>query len=275
MGGDLVADCLPGLVFLWTNLTLRLDDFMSDIVHVLKRGQDGDGRQVVMFPFGGGNGFSYMGLARYIEDGVEVLSVHPPGHLFDGSAPLESIGEMVDLYVGALKPLLRDGVLVFGHSIGSFVGYEFCRRMEREVGIRMLIASCVNAPHRVLEDLNMDSGMADRQIVEKSASVGGMPEIFMDDPDLLDMFVRNLRADLKALEGYSRVKKPDGKKIATPGAVLYGKDDYTLCAEKVEEWRLFMDCVEIVPFEGNHFYLFDDANIRGVGEVINRYLNGR
>jgi external thioesterase TEII len=245
---------------------------MSDVVHVLKRGSEGDCRQVVMFPFGGGNGFSYMGLAREVVGGVEVLSVHPPGHLFDGSAPLESIGEMVDLYVEALRPMVRDGVLVFGHSIGSFVGYEFCKRLEGDVRIGKLVVSCVNAPHRVLEDLNMDSGMADSQIVEKSASVGGMPEIFMDDPDLLDMFVKNLRADLVALERYSKGVRPDGERISTPGVVLYGKDDYTLCEAKVGEWRLFMDCVEIVPFEGNHFYLFDEGNIGGVGEVINRYL---
>ena len=247
---------------------------MSGVVHVLRKGIGVGCRQVVMFPFGGGNGFSYMGLARQVEAGVEVLSVHPPGHLFDGAAPLESIDEMVDLYVEELRPLLRDGVLVFGHSIGSFVGYEICKRLEGEIGIRKLVVSCVNAPHRVLEDLNMDSGMADSQIVEKSASVGGMPEIFMEDPDLLDMFVRNLRADLVALERYSKGKQPDGEMIGTPGVVLYGKDDYTLCEEKIEEWRLFMDCIEILPFKGNHFYLLDQENVAAVGEVINRYLGG-
>ncbi len=247
---------------------------MSGVVHVLRKGSGAGCRQVVMFPFGGGNGFSYMGLVRQIEAGAEVVSVHPPGHLFDGAAPLESIYEMVDVYVRELRPLLRDGCVLFGHSIGSFVGYEFCKRLEKEVGIRKLIVSCVNAPHRVLEDLNMDSGMADSQIIEKSASVGGMPEIFMEDADLLDMFVKNLRADLLALERYSRSKRPDGERIATAGVVLYGQDDYTLRREKIEEWNLFMDCIEILGFKGNHFYLFDEENIGGVGEVINRYLGG-
>lgn len=232
-------------------------------------------KQIIMFPFGGGSGYSYMGLTGEIDADVEVVVINPPGHLFNPGKPLESIEAMVYLYLKELRPVLKDNCLFFSHSIGALVAYELCKDLEKEMTIKKMIISSVNPPHSVMDTLDMHWQMDTETLINKSTELGGMPKIFADEPELLEMFIEGLRADLKALERYTagKARPKKGPKLNTGAIVLYGDRDYIVQPAKLQEWQLYMHCTEFIKFPGDHFYLFEDANIKAVGQILMKYLN--
>ncbi|UCH92256.1 MAG: thioesterase [Candidatus Aminicenantes bacterium] len=230
-------------------------------------------KQIVMFPFGGGSGYSYMELIKDIDTDAEIIVINPPGHLFDGTEPLESINAMAYLYSKELRSSLKDNPLFFGHSIGGIVAYEVCKVLEKEVDIKKMIISSVNAPHRAKESVDLHSEMDRETLIQKSTELGGMPQLFNNEPELLDMFIVGLRADLKALENYTPEKLRDVKKRNINTSVLYGDRDYILNVSKIREWEHYLDCSEFIPFPGDHFYLFEESNRKAVARVISKHVN--
>lgn len=245
---------------------------MKNVVQVLRK--TNSRKQVVMFPFGGGSGYSYIGLISEIAADIEVLAVNPPGHLFNEGKALESIDAMVHLYARDLRPFLKENSVLFGHSIGGLVTYELCKILEKETRIKQIIVSSVNPPHCTKEYVDLRSDMETAVLVEKCTVLGGIPEIFKQEPELMEFFINGLRADLKALELYHH-PRPAGNidKIKTHAAVLFAHGDYIVDAGKIKEWELYMNCLEFIGFAGHHFYLFEETEKKAVGQCITRYVN--
>lgn len=244
---------------------------MSSVVQILRK--TNSGKQVVMFPFGGGSGYSFIGLSHDIPADIEILVINPPGHIFNEDKPLETIDAMVRLYARDLRPFLKKNTVLFGHSIGGLVVYELCKILEKEIDIKHVIVSSVNPPHCTSEYVDLRSGMETPLLVDKCTELGGIPEIFKQEQELLDSFIHGLRADLKALEQYRPPKpEPNSPKLNTPGAVLFAHGDYIVCAEKIKEWTLYMNCTEFIPFTGDHFYLFTEKDKKNVAKIVTKYV---
>jgi len=228
--------------------------------------------QLVLFPFGGGSGYSYISLIGKIERSVEIVMINPPGHLFNAGKPLESIEEMVSIYLKELRPVLKEKPVLFGHSIGGLVAYEMCRKLELERDVKKLIISGINPPHSTKEGVDLFSWMETDELIRKCSEIGGMPQVFRQETELLETFITGLRGDLKALEAYDSGQAMEYKKLETSGAILHSKGDYIANPEKIKEWQRFMDCTEIISFEGDHFYLFEESNTDKVCRVLYKYL---
>lgn len=228
-----------------------------------------------MFPFGGGSGYSFNGLAQAVAKDVEVVVINPPGHFMDTSQPLDRIEDMVSLYINQLRPVLKDGCVLFGHSIGSIVAYEMCKILERRVNIKKIIISSVNPPHCISATLDMASDMSREELLSKSETMGGMPRIFQEEPSMLERFVSGLRADLKALEKYIAARTSDNipPKLNTSAVILYGTDDYIVDLDQVRLWQDYLDCSEFIGFPGSHFHLLEEPGLSAVAEALNRELN--
>jgi surfactin synthase thioesterase subunit len=243
---------------------------MKNVVQVMRKANTP--KQIVMFPFGGGSGYSYMELIKDIETNVEIIVINPPGRLLDGAKPLESIDAMVYLYSKQLRPLLKDNPLFFGHSIGGIVAYEVCKALVKEISIKKMIISSVNPPYRVKDSVDLYSEMDRVTLIKKSTELGGMPQLFKSEPELLEMFINGLRADLKALESYTPEKPENVKKLNINTSVLYSEGDYILDTSNIREWELYLECSEFIPFEGDHFYIFEESNRKAVARIISRYV---
>jgi external thioesterase TEII len=251
---------------------------MKDIVQILRKAKKPNNpKQMIMFPFGGGSGYSYSGLVSEIDEDVEIIVINPPGHFFNGGKALESIPAMAYLYLKELRRFLKDNTLFFGHSIGGIVAYELCKSLEKEnkIHIKKIIISSVNPPHLTMDDVDLHSEMDTDTLVQKCAELGGMPQIFKEDPELLEYFIAGLRADLKALENYDPPKVTDVKKINIPASVLYSDRDYIVNPSKVKEWEHYLDCSEFIPFSGDHFYLFEETNQKAVAKLLEKEIKGR
>ncbi len=231
--------------------------------------QTGSGKQVVMFPFGGGSGYSYMELINLLDKDIEVLTINPPGHLMNGGIPVETITEMVALYVPELRLLLKPEVLFFGHSIGGLVAYESIKALQSDRSVKRLVLSSVNPPHSVLHKVDLRSDMDKQVLVDRCERLGGLPQVFRDEPDLLDLFLIGLRADLKALEHYTAPQDPSPLPDCS-ATYLYSSDDSILDTGTIREWEQYITCKEYIPFTGEHFYLFLPDNRQKVAEILNQ-----
>jgi external thioesterase TEII len=243
---------------------------MKNVVQVMRK--TNTPRQIVMFPFGGGSGYSYMELIKDIETDVEIIVINPPGHLLDETKPLESIDAMVYLYSKELRPVLKNNPLFFGHSIGGLVAYEVCKALGKEMSIKKMIISSVNPPYRVKDSVDLHSEMDRETLIKKSTELGGMPQLFKSEPELLEMFIKGLRADLKALESYIPEKPGEVKKLNVNASVLYSDGDYILDTSNIREWGLYLECSEFIPFAGDHFYLFQESNRKAVARIISKHV---
>lgn len=249
---------------------------MKNVVQVIRKvNRPNSDKQVVMFPFGGGSGYSYMGLIDDIDKDIEVVVINPPGHFFDGEKPLENIPAMVYLYSTQLRPLLKENPLFFGHSIGGLVAYEVCKELGKNFPITNMIVSSVNPPHCTMDEVDMHSEMDTETLVRKSTKMGGMPRVFQEEPDMLESFITGLRGDLKALENYTPPNPNDVEKLDVTAAVLYSDRDYIVHPSKLKEWEHYLHCSEYIPFPGDHFYLFETSNRKAVARIITEGAKGK
>ena len=245
----------------------------KNVVQIIRRAENqAAAKQLIMFPFGGGSGYSYMELINEIDRDVEVIVINPPGHFFDEGKPLESIPAMVYLYSTNLRPLLKGEPLFFGHSIGGIVAYEVVKELRKSSQISRMVISSVNPPHCILDDVDMHSSMDTETLVEKSAKMGGMPQVFKEEPEILESFINGLRGDLKALESFVPPKPGDVEKIDVEVVILYSDHDYIVHSSKLKEWEYYLQCKEYISFRGDHFYLFEPSNRKEVGRIISESI---
>lgn len=243
------------------------------IVQVLRKAKKAEqAKQIVMFPFGGGSGYSYSALVNQMGGDAEVLVINPPGHFFNDGKALENIDAMVYLYAKELHRFLKPNSLFFGHSIGGIVAYELCKILEKTFPIKRLIISSVNPPHSTMDMVDLRSWMDTETLIRKCTDLGGMPQIFKQESEMLEIFISGLRADLKALEGYIPPKFENIVKVPIDASVLYSDRDYIVNATKVREWEHYLYCSEFIQFPGDHFYLFDSPNLSSVAQLLSNYI---
>lgn len=246
---------------------------MNDIVQVLRKAKKANQHeQIVMFPFGGGSGYSYSALVNQIGEDVEVIVINPPGHFFNSGKALENIDAMVYLYAKELRRFLKSNPIFFGHSIGGIVAYELCKILEKDFQIKRLVISSVNPPHSTMELVDLRSWMDTETLIQKCTDLGGMPHIFKQEPELLESFINGLRADLKALESYTPPTVENVVKSLINATVLYSDRDYIVKAAQVREWEYYLDCSDFMQFPGDHFYLFDSPNLSSVAQLLANYV---
>ncbi|MEV6359946.1 thioesterase II family protein [Nocardia asteroides] len=225
---------------------------------------------VICFPHAGGSAISYGPLAKVIGADHDVLAVQYPGRQDRRHEPLvDSIDGLVD---GLLPELIAaiDGVenfSIFGHSMGSVVAFEACRRLEREADrtARVLFASGRRAPSA--PQLGTVHLLSDRDLAAQLLNFGGTPRALLDDPEFRQIILSITRNDYRAIETYSCA--PDVT-VASPLVALAGAQDADAQRGDLEGWAAHTSAdFALTTFPGGHFFI--DANVDGIGELIREH----
>jgi surfactin synthase thioesterase subunit len=207
------------------------------------------------FPHAGGGGSFYLPWAAGLAPQIAVYPVVLPGRegrirepAFDRMAPL------LDALVEALLPYTDQDFAIFGHSMGSVVGYEFARRLELQHGRRprCLLVSGRRAPHlparRAPLHTRPDSGFT-----EGLRELNGTPGEVLADEALLRLFLPTLRADFAVNETYAA---SGGPPLTCPVSALTGTADPEVTVEEMAQWRsVTASEFRLRVFYGDHFYL--------------------
>lgn len=178
-----------------------------------------------------------------------------------------------DIYSEIKADIDQTQYALFGHSMGSTLVYELAAKISEEGGREPEHAflSGRYPPHvkkneRILHLLPL------HEFIEEILELGGTQKEFLENKELMDIFMPILWADYRMIETYS--PSPDIFKMNCSITVLDGKEDTKTTREDMAEWRLYTrkEC-SIHEFDGGHFFIHEkDREVAGI--IRNNLYNG-
>ncbi|WP_051286972.1 thioesterase II family protein [Paenibacillus taiwanensis] len=232
-------------------------------------------------PYAGASASVYMRWKRQLPSYIELipLELAARGRRF-GEAPYASVADAVSDIDLMMQPILSDDkpVVLFGHSMGALLSYEWLRRQHVNGG-RLpdrAILSARSAPQFVeIEESIID--LPDGPFIEKVAEYGAADASVLSLPEMRDVFVPILRADFAIIERHTQQSSDSESEsesaravdpIPVPVQIWYGEDDHSLRGE-MEGWKhWFHHDFQVECFPGNHFYIAEHEEL-----VVSRLAN--
>ena len=189
---------------------------------------------------------------------VELVFMLPPGRegRFTEKA-FRQAGDLAAAATEAILPYLTVPYVFFGHSLGAMTSFEVARRLRRAgqpLPLR-LFASAHRAPH-LPHPHPIIHGLADKEFIDQICRLyGGIPQVVLDNPDLVEMMLPCLRADFTVFETYGYV---DEAPLPCPITAFGGARDRRISEREIGEWRQHTDGdFRYEMFDGDHFFLQD------------------
>ena len=214
-------------------------------------------RVLVCLGYSGGGTAPFRPWAKQLPDDMELVLACYPGRE----------GRFTEPYATAWDPLCEEVVdavvtevatrpyVLFGHSMGAVMAFEVAARAERRGhGPMALTVSASEAPTDwpVRDGTPPHLGQSDEELVHWMSTVGQLPPELLAEPELVQMAVSLLRADLTVSDSYRY--RPDTT-VRAPMQVIYGAEDGKAPAGNAERWTpLGAGRVRVDELPGGHFY---------------------
>jgi surfactin synthase thioesterase subunit len=155
---------------------------------------------------------------------------------------------------------------VFGHSLGSLVGFALCRALADTSPPCRLIVAGGRAPHlparRSLSNLPLAT------LLEELLKIGGTSPLALAEAELVALVEPALRADFKLAETNALPVTP---RLRIPITVFGGTDDLQVRASELEAWReLTVEACTLDYLPGGHFFARDNPPelVRRIGLLL-------
>jgi surfactin synthase thioesterase subunit len=161
------------------------------------------------------------------------------------------IAEMAEAIAGHLDI----PYVIFGHSMGALLAFELAQDIQGK-GLRM--PSCLFLSGRTAAQLSPAQSPihqlpAEEFVAELGARYGGQPQELLEDPQLRELFLPILRADLTLVETYRYL---DRQPLDCPIMAFAGTHDKSVSGEGLAAWREQTTAqFELRRVPGDHFYL--------------------
>lgn len=206
-------------------------------------------------PHAGGGATAFRAWNASLPPSIQVCPVLLPGREMRRSEPAYTdLDTLVDAIAGQLQPWLDMPYAIFGHSMGSLLAFEWVRRLQRERHTMpvWLFLSGRRAPDTET-DANPLHSLPDPEFLsELTRLYEGIPPEILSDPELMEVFLPVLRADIAVVESYSFREE---EALDCPITVFAGMQDASVAWDQMLAWkrqtrRRF--AVQLLP--GGHFY---------------------
>jgi surfactin synthase thioesterase subunit len=187
---------------------------------------------------------------------VELCIVHLPGREGRWREPALAHAEaLIGLIAEALLPLLTTPYVFYGHSLGTLIGFEVARFLDRQHGTvpSRFIGGAHRAPHLPNPHPDIRHLDNDRFVAEINRRYGGIPQLVLDNRELLELMLPALRADFSVYETYQFT---DAGPLRCPIAMFGGTADRFVSAAEVEGWRRHTSAAfQHTMLAGDHFFI--------------------
>jgi medium-chain acyl-[acyl-carrier-protein] hydrolase len=187
---------------------------------------------------------------------IEVCPILLPGREGRLSEPSCIDSETLIAHItAALAGHMDKPYAIFGHSMGALLALELAQSL-RSSGLRepgYLFVSGRNASHLPLAQRFLHQLPDDQFLAELETRYGGIPQEILTMPEMLELYLPILRADLTLLETHLH---RDRLPLNCPIAAFAGRDDRNVSPAGIEAWGEHTTAgFETRWFEGGHFYL--------------------
>jgi medium-chain acyl-[acyl-carrier-protein] hydrolase len=224
--------------------------------------------RLFFFPYAGAGSTSFNAWTRFFSPEIEIFLVHLPGRdKRISESPFLQFPPLVEPLTQALMRYLDRPFSFFGHSMGGLVSFEVARQLRRQHGLMPshLFVSARLAPH-VPDPRPKLHALPEKEFLEATEKrYGALPQVVLEDPELLKLFLSILRADLTLIEEYQYIEESP---LACPISVFGGLQDHTVKHEELLAWRAqTTDRFDLKMLPGDHFF------IQGAKQVIAQTIN--
>jgi surfactin synthase thioesterase subunit len=211
---------------------------------------------LICLPFAGSGASFYRGWAKLGVDTVEIVALQLAGHEERFLEPLPT--DVVTAAKEFAADVVRIGadrgpVALLGHSLGAVLAYETAREVLRaDLGlVRHLFVS--GSPGPWTPRFQRATGMADSEFMARVSEFAGYRHAAFDNPDLRELLLPMLRADVAMHESYQPVS---AEPIGIAVTALRGVDDQLVARSQAEQWRAATTGrFATAEFPGGHMYL--------------------
>jgi surfactin synthase thioesterase subunit len=207
--------------------------------------------------FCGGGAGSYVPWARSMPPGVELAAICYPGREGRFAEPFaRDWDELAEDCVAAVESAAVRPYVLFGHSMGGWMAFDVSARIGERGGPvpEALVVSSANAVSRGLtpQDMFPSQRDSDEELTHWMRTFGLLPGHVLDDPDLCEMAVEIMRADLSVRDTFHH--RP-GAAVGVPLQVLTGAADQVIEPAAAEQWRALAGAdFRHDELPGGHFY---------------------
>lgn len=213
---------------------------------------------IVCFPSAGAGATFFAGWRRLLPADVEALAVELPGRESRlGEVPLRDAAAVVDRVGPLLSGLDARQLVLFGHSLGALLAYEVAHWLRDHDGTQpaALIVSASRPPH-LPSRLAGITACDDAGVVEGLRRMGCDPSGALSDPEVAELFMPALRADLTIVESYGRARR--ARPLDIPVLALFGRDDLLTDAGDMADWAEHTAAdYAYREFPGGHLFVRD------------------
>jgi medium-chain acyl-[acyl-carrier-protein] hydrolase len=213
-------------------------------------------RRLFCMPYAGGGVAPYRLWYKSLPEDVEVVAVQLPGREARlREAPLPSIAAMVDAVRPAIDAKLDLPFAVFGHSMGALMAFELTAALEHN-GSRApsrLFVSARRSPDEPDPKPPVHALPEPEFLDALQERYGAIPDAVRNEPELLELLLPVLRADIRAVETYTPTP---GATVRCPVHVYGGENDTHPFPKQLPVWeRVVQQPITLRLFPGDHFYL--------------------
>lgn len=225
---------------------------------------------LICFPFAGGSSYSYASYQKFRPNNVRLTTVEPPGRGRRIDQPLlPDLRSIADNLYEVVRPMLNEPYAFYGHSMGTVVAYLITKRIVRE-GLPQplhLFVSGRMGPSRKDNDPHIHH-LPSAEFRKKLKEIGGSPDEFLDDDNLMSFFEPILRADFRCNELFEY--EGDNTPFDIPITVMVGKEEKINQEEAMAWQQETTRPIEIHWFDGAHFFILDHGQevMRIIGQKL-------
>jgi medium-chain acyl-[acyl-carrier-protein] hydrolase len=191
---------------------------------------------------------------------VQVLPSTRPGRERRLSQPPRTdLRGVVDDLFQEILPLTDVPFALFGHSMGGLIAFELARKLRNhDIRPQRLIVSGRRPPHLPPRTSPVHQLSNDDFVHTLNARFNAIPQVLLDRPKMLKLFLPALRGDYTMFETYEYEPAPP---LDVPILFVGGQQDPHTPVEELEGWRQHTTAaVDIRLLPGGHFYFQKDPS---------------
>lgn len=212
--------------------------------------------KIFALPFAGGSKYSYRVLHDFVPAPFEWETIELPGRGSRLHEPLLSdINEITEDAFNQIRNRLNEGeYLIYGHSMGTLLGYELTKRIMKAGLNKPVCLFFTGRGAPAVKERKKISAYEKQAFWQEIKKLGGLPEEILENEEMKDFFEPFLRSDFKAVEEYQY--QPMENPLPVPLFVRTGSEDMAF-GNDIMKWQKETQhklSLKILP--GDHFFIF-------------------
>ena len=226
------------------------------------------------FPYETGGASIFRGWPDSFSAHVEICAIQLPGRESRISeAPFTRMQSLIEALSVALSSTLSKPFAFFGHGMGALIGFELAHHLGERGGPipKRLFVSGQRAP-QVTRSSSPVYNLPDAEFIEALRKLQDIPEEVLDHPELMELMLPLLRADLELSETYTYTPR---RLLDIPVSAFGGLQDNEIPREELEGWReqTTASCT-VTMFPGDHFFIHSSRKLllSGIEQVLHQTI---